>query len=309
MVESYRGQVANAFELLAQGLAPFVDRRMSATMPGEDWILEAATKLGKRRDVLVSLSDPHFQLEVLSRWWGPAFAVVLPPGCRAHINDLRTARNHWAHPDEDQPIDYEYASRVHTSCEELLRAVGAPEADQMVELAEDLRWESIRRAARVQGVTETDALMTQLAELQKEYGELQDQLADARDQAQSASGRTRAFARQLAELQAQYAAVAGLRDQYQGLQRQLEEERQARSDDDGVRVQLSETESALSHLQRESSRLREELAGARAAMLDLDPATSPTARRWIWLATVLILVLGVMVVAAYYSGQASGLSG
>jgi hypothetical protein len=309
-VESYRGHVANAFELLAQGLAPFVDRRMSATMPGQDWILEAATKLGKRRDVLVSLSDPHFQLEVLNRWWGPAFAAVLPPSCRTHVNDLRTARNHWAHPDQDVPIDFEYATRVHHSCEELLRAVGAPESEQMLELTEDLRWESVRRAARVHGVSETDALMGQLADLQKEYDELQAQLAEARTQAQSASGRTRAFARQLAELQAQYAAVSGLREQYQTLQRQLEEERRARSDDEGVHDQLSETELALGHLQHESSRLREELEAARRAMMTLDPSRSPAARRWIWLATALILVLAVMVVVAYSMGQsAAGLSG
>src|SRR5690606_2900005 len=74
MPASYRGQVAVAFEVLADGLAPFLDEHMSAIMPGEDWILVAAAKLGKRRDVLVSLSDPHFQLEVLNRWWGPAFS-------------------------------------------------------------------------------------------------------------------------------------------------------------------------------------------------------------------------------------------
>jgi len=43
----------------------------------------------------------------------------------------------------------------------------------------------------------------------------------AREAAQSASGRSQAVSRQLAELQTQYAAVAGLRDQYLVLQRQL----------------------------------------------------------------------------------------
>ena len=66
MTASYRAQVAVAFEVLAEGLAPFVDDRMSKAFPDEDWILMAASKLGKRRDVLVSLSDPHFQLEVLT---------------------------------------------------------------------------------------------------------------------------------------------------------------------------------------------------------------------------------------------------
>src|SRR5690349_4313384 len=98
--QSYRGHVARAFEVLAEGLAPFVDARMAATYPEDDWILMAANKLGKRPDVLVSLSDPHFQLEVINRWWGPAFAPAFPPamatGLRQIITDLRTARNHWA---------------------------------------------------------------------------------------------------------------------------------------------------------------------------------------------------------------------
>ena len=104
--------MATAFEVLAEGLAPFVDERMSATYPDEDWILMAANKLGKRRDVLVSLTDPHVQLEVLNRWWGPAFGAVLASDLRQTITDLRTARNHWAHPDEDHPWYFAYALRV-----------------------------------------------------------------------------------------------------------------------------------------------------------------------------------------------------
>src|SRR4051812_12315958 len=110
MPASYRGQVATAFEVLAEGLATFVDEHMAKTFPEDDWILMAASKLGKRRDVLVSLSDPHFQLEVLNRWWGPAFSQSLAGDLRATITELRTARNHWAHPDEDHPFDIEYAS-------------------------------------------------------------------------------------------------------------------------------------------------------------------------------------------------------
>src|SRR5262245_44297307 len=125
---SYRAQVATAFETLAEGLAPFIDSRMSKAFPDDDWILLAASKLQKRRDVLVSLSDPHFQLEVLNRWVGPAFRADLGDEQRETITELRTARNHWAHPDEDHPFDFEYALQVHHSAEELLRAIKSPEA-------------------------------------------------------------------------------------------------------------------------------------------------------------------------------------
>ncbi len=302
MPASYRGQVATAFEVLAEGLAPFVDERMNRAFPDEDWILMAAAKLGKRRDVLVSLSDPHFQLEVLNRWWGPAFSQALPQDERATITELRTARNHWAHPDEDHPFDIEYATRLHQNAEDLLRAIDSPKADQIAELAEQLRWAGIRDMARDKGMSESDAIMQQMQQVQKEYDELSAQLEEARDQAQSATGRTRAVSRQLAELQSQYAAVAGLRDQYETLQRQLEEERRSREkvseDTTAVRDQLAAAEMALVGLRRESDLLRHQLDDARMAIDKIDPVETETGRRWIWLVTVFIMMLGVLIVIA-----------
>ncbi|MEZ5141559.1 MAG: Swt1 family HEPN domain-containing protein [Acidimicrobiales bacterium] len=303
MATSYRAQVATAFEVLAEGLAPFVDTRMSSAFPGDDWILMAAHKLGKRRDVLVSLSDPHFQLEVMNRWWGPVFAPVLTTDLRQTVTDLRTARNHWAHPDEDHPFDVEYAARVHAAAEDLLRAIDAPEADRLADLAEHLRWTSIRDVAREEGLTEADALMQQLQTLQKQYDELQGQLEDAREVAQSATGRTRAVSRQLAELQSQYAAVAGLRDQYQALQRQLADGHEVDVPPAAeLQDELATAEMALVGLQRESEVLRAQLAEARRSMSQVDPVDTEVGRRWIWLVTVLILLLGILVVVAYYSG-------
>jgi hypothetical protein len=301
---SYRGQVATAFEVLAEGLAPFIDSRMSATFPDDDWILLAASKLGKRRDVLVSLSDPHFQLEVLNRWWGPAFSADLADEQRQTITDLRTARNHWAHPDEDHPFDFDYALRVHHDAEELLRAIHAPEADRMAELAEQLRWDSVRDQARAQGMSQSDALMEQLHAMQKQYDELQSQLEEAREVAQSATGQQRAVARQLAELQSQYAAVSGLRDEYLAVQRQLEDERSTREnereDTTAVREQLTRAEKVLHDLQNESVMLQEQLAHTRQSLQNVDPAVTEVGRRWLWLVAALLLCLGLLIAVAAY---------
>jgi hypothetical protein len=302
MAVSYRAQVATAFEVLADGLAPFVDDRMSAAYPNEDWVLMAATKLGKRRDVLVSLSDPHFQLEVINRWWGPAFAAVLGESMRQTITDLRTARNHWAHPDEDHPFDLDYALRVHQWVEDVLRACDAPEADHVVALADQLRWDGVRDQAREKGMSEADALMEQLTELQKAYDELNAHLAEARAAARSATGRQRAVARQLAELQSQYAAVSGLRDEYLVLRRQLDEERAKREallqDTTAVREQLARAEAVLDGLQTESTSLRQQLATTRASLSDVDPVETEAGRRWIWLVTALVVVMGVVILLA-----------
>jgi uncharacterized coiled-coil DUF342 family protein len=302
MSVSYRGQVAVAFEVLAEGLAPFIDERMAGAFPDEDWVLMAAGKLGKRRDVLVSLSDPHFQLEVINRWWGPAFAASLNEDTRAAIAELRTARNYWAHPDPDHPFDLDYATHVHTAVEDVLRAIGSPLADRISSLADDLRWTGIRDVARAKGLSEAEAIMQQMAQVQKEYDELRAQLDDARTQAQTASGRSRAVSRQLAELQSQYAAVATLRDQYQELQAQLEEERHRREqtfeDTTALHDQLAAAEVALAGLRRESEVLRDELGLARRRIETLDPVHTEVGRRWIWLVAALVTMLGVLIIVA-----------
>ena len=113
MLGGYRAQVGMAFEAIAEGLAPYVDKRMAAHLEGDDWILVASTKLGKRPDIAVSLTDPQFQLEVITRFWGPVFAKDLAPELREVVQELLTARNNWAHMSETQPMDLPYAERVH----------------------------------------------------------------------------------------------------------------------------------------------------------------------------------------------------
>ena len=305
MSTSFRPQVAAAFEVLAEGLAPFVDARMSALDPDEDWILMAAAKLGKRRDVLVSLVDPHFQLEVINRWWGPAFSPVLAESMRPVVTDLRTARNHWAHPDTDHPFDRAYALNVHKWAEELLRAIDAPEADTVAELAEAVRWDSFHVTARESGQPEAEVLFEELVRLEAEQESLSAQLAEAREAASTAAGRSRAVSRQLAELQAQYAAVAGLRDDYLELQRQLDSERSVRDADERdtseLRERLERTAESSQRLAAEAEVLRVELERTRDQMAALDPVDTEIGRRWIWLVTAMIVVLGVLIALIGYT--------
>lgn len=305
MSASFRPQVAAAFEVLAEGLAPFVDERMSALDPGEDWILMAAGKLGKRRDVLVSIVDPHFQLEVINRWWGPAFSPVLPEAMRSVISDLRTARNHWAHPDADHPLDRDYALNVHRWAEELLRAVGAPEADQIGDLAEAVRWDSLQESARESGQPTAEVLFEELVRLEAEQGSLSAQLVEAREATSSATGRSRAMSRQLAELQAQYAAVAGLRDDYLALQTQLDAERTVREADERdtgeLRARLERTAESSERLAAEAELLRAELERTRTQMADMNPVDTEIGRRWIWLVTAMIVVLGALIALIGYT--------
>jgi hypothetical protein len=301
---SYRAQLGATFEVLAEGLAPFVDRRMRAHFPDDEWILTAAAKLGKREDFLVTLSDPQFQLDVLNRFWGPVFARDLDPRMREVIGELRTARNHWAHIDSEHFADLDDALRVNQHVEDLLRAVGADEAERIEALNDELRWASVRAESQARGVSETDALMHQLADLQAERAELQDKLALAREDAHSATGRQRAVARQLAELQTQYAAVAGLKERYVALQRQLQDAQHASQAEGGGTATLTDharanahedTDAAIAGLQGESAELRQKLEDARAALETLDPAQTPIGQRWMWLIAGLLVTLSVII--------------
>lgn len=293
MLGGYRAQVGMVFEAIAEGLAPYVDKRMAAHLEGDDWILVASTKLGKRPDIAVSLTDPQFQLEVITRFWGPVFAKELDPELRAVVKELLTARNAWAHMSETQPMDLPFAERVHELAGELLEGVGSPVARQVDELHDRLRWESIHEAAEAADVDEHTALMQRLGELEEERAELNRQLESARETAASQSGRTRAVARQLAELQTQYAAVAGLKERYDQIQLQLEAAA-GTGDPERVVAQLEGARKAAVALRVESATLHTQLAQAREQLQD--PISTPVGQRVIWLTAALLVTMSMVMV-------------
>jgi hypothetical protein len=293
MLGRYRAQVGMAFEAIAEGLAPYVDKRMAAHLQGDDWILVASTKLGKRPDIAVSLTDPQFQLEVITRFWGPVFAKELAPELRSAVRELLLARNHWAHMSETQPMDLPYAERVHDLARDLLEGVGSPLAAQVDDLLDRLRWDAIQTAAEAEDVDDHTALMMRLGEREHDRAELTRQLEAAREAAQSQSGRTRAVARQLAELQTQYAAVAGLKERYERIQVQLEDAA-GTGDPERVVAQLDHARQVAVGLKVESSALHAQLADARALLED--PVGTEAGQRVVWLMAALLVTLSMVMV-------------
>lgn len=292
-------------EVLAEGLAPFVDRQMSAYFE-DDWIVTAATRMGRPEPVLATAADPQFQLEVMVRWWGPVFAKVLPKEARDTVHELRQARNQWAHIADGQTLDFDFAFEVHQRAADLLRDVGSPLAAEVARFEYRLRFDEAREVAESEGITETEVLLKELDELQIQRAELQRMLREAREEKESAAGRTRAVARQLADLQTQYAAVSGLKDQYEALQRELEgAERRATSrevDTGALAQQLMDARAAIESLHTSSDRLHLQLAGARRA-LD-DPTQTEVGRRWVMLVAALVMVLGITILLAFARGLA-----
>lgn len=293
MLGGYRAQVGMAFEAIAEGLAPYVDKRMAAYLEGDDWILVASTKLGKRPDIAVSLTDPQFQLEVITRFWGPVFAKDLAPDLRDVVRELLLARNHWAHMSDTQPMDLPYAERVHDLARDLLEGVGSPLAAQVEDLLDRLRWDAIHHTAEAEDIDDHTALMMRLGQLEDDRAELTRQLEAAREAADSQTGRTRAVARQLAELQTQYAAVAGLKERYEHLQVQLEAAA-GTGEPERVVAQLEHARRAAVALKVESSSLHSQLAEARALLED--PVGTVAGQRVIWLMAALLATLSMVMV-------------
>ena len=124
MAVSNRERVGRAFEALAEGLGPFVDRQM-ASVHGESW-LEGFVNSGPRSSAPGSLRDPAFLLKVMAEAWDSAFRTRLTRSDRNVVFELRDVRNRWAHNDAFNTDD---TYRALDSIERLLVAVDAKEAD------------------------------------------------------------------------------------------------------------------------------------------------------------------------------------
>ncbi|MGH8996308.1 MAG: Swt1 family HEPN domain-containing protein, partial [Acidimicrobiales bacterium] len=94
---SNRERVGRAFESLAEGLGPFVERQMRS-VHGEGW-LETFVDSGPRSGAPASLRDPAFLLKVTAETWDSAFRSRLTRTDRNLVFELRDVRNRWAHND------------------------------------------------------------------------------------------------------------------------------------------------------------------------------------------------------------------
>ncbi len=157
MAVSHRDRIGRAFELLAAGLRPYLDRRMRATSQfKEHWFAEFARR---ERGGPISLSDPAVQLKVLADHWDLAFKSELTRSDRNLVFEVRDLRNRWAH-NASFSIDDTY--RALDSIERLLVAVDATEAAEVGRSKDELmrlKYEADARKATPKG----EALVTQPA--------------------------------------------------------------------------------------------------------------------------------------------------
>jgi hypothetical protein len=152
-----RDRVGQAFEALAAGLGPFVDRRMRAVMKtGPEWLQAWAARAEPPLRGPASLNDPALQLRVMADSWDAVFRDELGRTERNLVFELRDTRNRWAHND---PFSLDDTYRSLDSIERLLVAIDATQAAQVGRSKDELmraRYEDqARRAAPAAGVLAT----------------------------------------------------------------------------------------------------------------------------------------------------------
>jgi predicted AAA+ superfamily ATPase len=138
MATSNRDRVGRGFELLAEGLEPFVDRHMSAAAgrAGTDWaqLLQAREQARHGTAKSFDKHDPAVQLRVITEEWR-VFKESLSRAEQSFASELRETRNRWAHNATFSPDD---TYRALDTMERLLTAAGAAaQAEELRRLRAD----------------------------------------------------------------------------------------------------------------------------------------------------------------------------
>jgi len=157
---SNRDRVGRAFEVLAVGLGPYVDRRMRASSrAGKDWVRDFLASASPPIRGESSLNDPALLLRVMADAWDRAFATELGRSDRNLVFELRDVRNRWAHND---PFTIDDAYRALDSIERLLTAADAREAAEVGTAKAELMRLKFEAQAR-KATPSAEALLTQPA--------------------------------------------------------------------------------------------------------------------------------------------------
>lgn len=231
---SHHGQMAEAFELLARGLGPFIDERMSAYFADDlSWEEAAANRMGRAHEH--GSADPLFQLLVLRRFWGPVFGGFFGEDLRGLINELVEARNLWAHfnlPDDTDELDH-----ILLAIERLTAPVAPEGTSQLRRIRTRLK-----QPASGSDRTGTDETENSTAEHAIDSRLLQSQLGETENAFQNLQNDYADIARQL---EIARKASAGKQLRLSLLERELQE---ASGTADALRLHLAEQHGAYVRL-------------------------------------------------------------
>ena len=143
-------RVGKAIRLLAEGLAPFVDRECRAEF-GDDWpvaVQRMETRGGPRPGPprKVNPGDAQFLLKVMWDEWRTIFGKKLSRSDRNYVSELQDVRNAWAH---NEPFTTDDTLRALDTAKRLLESVAAGvQANGVGKLHQDLQRQKYDQQAR-----------------------------------------------------------------------------------------------------------------------------------------------------------------
>ncbi len=216
--------LAEAFETLALALGPFIDGRMTEYFPDEgSWTEAAANRMGRPAEH--GATDPLFQLLVLRRFWGPAFAEFFGEDLRPLIGQIIEARNFWAH--FNLPDDTAYLDRILLGIERLVAPVEPDATSGLRRLRTRLK-NPVASASDLAPAEQidTDALQNQLDESERVFGELQEEFSEVARQLEISRKAAAGRQHRISVIEEQLSAIHGRSDI---LQTYLEQERDTRN--------------------------------------------------------------------------------
>ncbi len=181
---SRHGQMAEAFEIFALGMGPFIDEQMHEHFADEvSWTEAAANRMGRPAEH--GATDPLFQLLVLRRFWGPVFSNTFTADLRRLVEQLIEARNLWAH--FNLPDDTSYLESILLAIERILAPVEPDSASDLRKIrarlknplptGDDATAPDVDRVALEQQLSDTE---TAFSDLKSQQEALTSQLALAR---------------------------------------------------------------------------------------------------------------------------------
>ena len=139
MATTNHERVGKAMELLRDGLAPFVNREITAKVKSGTMHMDAIRRFAE---------DPQLADKPLGDWdvaallklmwdtWNDVFRDTLGFTERSLVSELRDWRNRWAHQER---FTSDNADRALDSAERLLTAIAAPQADDVARIKRELR--------------------------------------------------------------------------------------------------------------------------------------------------------------------------
>jgi hypothetical protein len=130
VMPSARDRINRAFDLLIQGVAPFVERELQNCYR-DNWQEAARSSFREDRGIAINKGetirwDAHSLLTVMWDQWNNVLRHKLGFLERSLVSELREYRNRWAH---QQEFGFDDCYRILDSVERLLTAVSAPEAE------------------------------------------------------------------------------------------------------------------------------------------------------------------------------------